>query len=593
MTSIFNKTSSPDPSVQQQSTTGILHLTSIEGAFDESHDIALGPHCFLGQEQATPNWRDLPFPDAFPDEVSFEIAEKNIRGLINHLLPRLAETLNAYHSTSFSVDFWRILILPWLIEIAQRSWTSYNKLRALRDQYSDLAFKVKVYQGEVDWQIKDSAQLLEKLLKDYRFNWWVDSEFATALSPPNWRFQPFEQIFSPPAPALNKPASQGGGIVRRVLRNIKYSLGYTDILGIRWGGLLLAVYVNLLPKNPSKVHFERSRNYNPEQHFPAAFLTALDRVLEATMPRSFLDGFTTLLSKARRLPYRPGRLRLGTLSFWNEQEKVISALAKENGEKRVVAQHGGEYGMVNSSLMFNEMEGKFCIFLSWGWCFDQPDDGHILPLPSPYHSKVANAHKRQNDSIIVIGQAVRIHLNRFHWSCRSSLPLWYCKDVVCFLESLRAETRDKVIFRPYTRVANDIEARDVVRERFPDMAMLETDLNEALLKCRLVVVNTFSTTINFTMAANVPTVAYMPPAIMAPHKEADPYFEPLRRCGVLHETASDAAAHINAISDDVGGWWNSHEVQEARNIWVEQYARTDRFWWWQWMKALAKLKDVG
>ena len=24
-----------------------------------------------------------------------------------------------------------------------------------------------------------------------------------------------------------------------------------------------------------------------------------------------------------------------------------------------------------------------------------------------------------------------------------------------------------------------------------------------------------------------------------------------------------------------------------------QFARTGRFWWWTWMKALAKLKDIG
>ena len=570
-----------------------LHLTTVGEQFDPSHDAVLGPHCFMGREGDFPGWQDLTFVEAFPDERSLEIAEQNIRGLANHLLPALAQRLNAYHKCEFSIDFWRILILPWLVEIAQRAWVSFSKLQALRDQCGSLPLNVKVYRGDADWLIEDTAQLLQKLLKDYRFNWWIDSEIAAALAPPGWRFLPSEPVSSPVTTTNSQAASQHGGMLRSGLRNIKYCLGYTDILGIRWGGLLLAAYVNLLPKSPSRVHFRPSLDFKPEQHFPPAFLKALDRLLDATMPRSFLEGFPELLRKARRLPYCPGRLRLGTLSFWNEQEKVISALAKENGEKRVVAQHGGEYGMLKYNIMANEMELRSSIFISWGWTCGQPDDGYILPLPSPYHSKIANTHKRRNDSVIVVGQSVRIHLNRLHWSCRSSLPLWYCKDVVHFIKSLGQETRRNVIFRPHSRVANDIEVRDVVGENFPDIPMLETDLNAALLKCRLAVMNTFSTTINYTMAANVPTVVYMPPSIMAPRKEAEPYFEPLRRCGVIHESAEDAAAHINAIWGDVEGWWLSDEVQEARKIWVEQYARTDRFWWWQWMKALAKLKDVG
>jgi len=95
------------------------------------------------------------------------------------------------------------------------------------------------------------------------------------------------------------------------------------------------------------------------------------------------------------------------------------------------------------------------------------------------------------------------------------------------------------------------------------------------------------------MAANVPTIIYLSPDLMKPREEAEPYFNPLRRCGVIHDSPEAAAEHLNYIHHNIEGWWNSGDVQDARKIWVRQFARTDSFWWWRWMIQLAGLKNSG
>lgn len=570
-----------------------MHLSTIDDHFDDQRDFALGPHCFLGREDVFPEWQDHLFIEAFPDEASLEIAEKNVRGLVNHLLPGLVDRLNTYHGTAYSIDFWRLIILPWLIELSQRSWVIYTKINNIRAQAGDRPLTVPICRDNPEWDFADTGIFFDALQKDYRFNWWMDSCLAGAGAPTCWSLIPSDRASNPPPQKVSKNPTPELSRFRSLVREIKYRLGYTDILGIRWSGLLLAVYVNLLPKSPSRLRYEPDLGFNPENHFPRSFLDVLSQLIDATMPKSFLEGFPSLAAKARRLPYKPGRLRLGALNFWNEQEKVIAAFAKEAGEKRVVFQHGGEYGMIKYNMIVNEMEGRLCTFITWGWSHDTPTGDNILPLPSPFHSKIANRHRRQNDSIIVVGQAIRIHLNRIHWVCRSRTPLKYCRDTVSFLESLTEKVRNDVIFRPYVRVDNDIEISEVLDKKFPGMPMLEGDLHEAIMKCRLVVLFTFSTTMNLTMAANVPTVVYVAPELMTPRKEARPYFEALKRCGVVHETPGDAADHINEIGDDIEGWWHSPEVQNARKQWAEHFAKTDKLWWWQWMKALARLKETG
>ncbi len=571
----------------------VLHLSTIGDTFDDSQEIALGPHCFIDREDVFPNWQNLEFVDAYKNEASLEIAERNVRKLINTLIPRFAEQLNTYHNSHYSNDFWRIIILPWLIEIVQRAWTGYSRLRNLDELHQSRSLAVKIYDGPSEWQIRDTAEVLDLLLRDYNFNWWIDSELARALSPENWQLTPAAPLAPRARPIVSEPRADTKSKIGSLVRKIKYRLGYSDILGIKWSGFLLALYVNILPKRRSNQQHDSTTPNLPEDLFPPRFLKVLDYLIEATIPHSLLEGFSELAAKAIKLPYRAGRLRLGTLSFWNEQEKVIAAFAIEAGEKRVVFQHGGEYGMLNYNLMFNEMEGKSCIFISWGWNYNKSENGHILPLPSPYHSKMADKHRRQTEDIIVIGPAIRINLHRIHWCSRSSVHLWYCKDSINFIDNLSQKVRNAVVYRPYTRTANDIEVRALVSTRFPKIPMLETDLEKALLKCRLVVITSFSTTMNFSMAANVPTIVYMPPEIMAPHSEAEPYFEALRKCGVVHESAVSAAAYINSIEENIEDWWQSKEVQDARKIWVNQFARTDQLWWWHWMKSLAGLKHVG
>jgi len=315
------------------------------------------------------------------------------------------------------------------MELTQRAWIGYKTLQRIKDQAGNKRLSVRILRNPPGNRPEDTEHFFNSLLKDYNFNWWIDSLMVAALDPPNWRLRPSELTSPPEPPVLRQPpVEQPSGLIRRMMRNFKYLLGYTDILSIRWSGLLLAVYVNLLPKSPSRMRFEPDKNFRPEPYFPRPFLKVLEQLIDATMPNNLLDGFPKLAEKAKRLPYVPGRLRLGALSFWNEQEKVIAAFAKEAGEKRVVFQHGGEYGMVKYLIMVNEVELRSTIFVSWGWAYDTPTGDHVLPLPSPHHSKIANRHKRRNNSIIVVGQTIRIHLNRLHWCYRSSIPLWYCKE---------------------------------------------------------------------------------------------------------------------------------------------------------------------
>ena len=576
---------------------GVLHLSTIGDNFDANRDIALGPHCFLGREDAMQGWEDYPYVDPFPNDESSVLAQRNVTALIYRLLPGIVEKLNAFHGISHSDEFWRLLIFPWMTELTQRAWLSYSALLELTEQFRDRPLTVHILQDSPEYRFEDTGDFFNSLLNDNDFNWWIDSEIVSALAPDGWVLRRSKPASSglQAADKHSVGTSAGGSVslIRRGLRSIKYRLGYSDIVGIRWSGFLLSVYANLLPKSPARMQPELQLEISQETYFPEPFLKILEKLIDVTMPESMLDGFEVLETKARKIAYRPGRLRLGALDFWNDQEKIIAAFAKEAREKLVVCQHGGMYGVFKYNPLVHEIEFKSNIFFGWGWTLDEDSGGHILPLPAPYLSKLSNRHKRRNDSVIVIGNPIRLRLSRIVAGARGAGWLRYCEHTIDFLKNISDEIRDTVIFRPYVKTVSDVDIGEVVSQAFPEMPMLKGDLHGAMMDCRLVIIGNCGTTVNIALAANVPTVIYFHDDFLNPRREAAPYFDALKKCGILFSDAEEAASHVNKIWDDVEGWWNSPDVQNARLAWAHQYARTDRFWWWQWMKALARLKDVG
>ena len=564
-----------------------LHLTTIYGQFKSGVDIPIGPHCFIGREGLLKNWMNYPFVEAYETNEDLLSAAEHIGMLSNILVPVITERLNHLNQRNYTEKFWRIIILPWLLELIQKTWVTFLRLEKLKVSHGDRRVKIFGLKGYSKQKITNTLNFQELLFFDYRFNWWLDTKIAEIQLSDNWVIEWIESIEHPKhiKPA-EIPRKKSNYKLFSMLRWIKYSMGYSDIGGIRLAGLMLSAYLNLLPKKTLNESRNQVATSSVNSYFPKRYLELLNYFILELFPESFTDGFNKLEQTAQKLLYFNGRLRLGTLDFWNEQEKVIWALAAEKGERIVLVQHGGEYGITDYNILVNEIELKSDFFISWGWADPKVTSARILPLPSPFHSKIKNKHRFRNDTLMILGGGVRILNSRVHWWTRSNLPGRYYGDALKFIQSLEEEPQNSITFKPYNRWASEIDTIDFVKDKFPNIKIHEGDFNSALLSCRLIVFYSFGTTMNFTMAANVPTVVYLSPDLMIPNKYAEPFFNPLRECGILHDSPLEAAKHVNSIWHDVETWWMGEKVQKARNEWAHNFAQTSKFWWWEWMKAL-------
>ena len=159
-----------------------------------------------------------------------------------------------------------------------------------------------------------------------------------------------------------------------------------------------------------------------------------------------------------------------------------------------------------------------------------------------------------------------------------------------FIEGLDLAPKNNLIYYAYTRGNMDLDDVNFLDTKLKGLRVVPKGLNKDMINCRLLLLDHPGTTLHISLAANVPTVCYWNPDSFYIAAQAEPYFELLRQCNMLFNDPIAAAEHINKIWPNIDSWWLSDDVQNAREAWSNNFARTDRFWWWAWIKALVKLQ---
>lgn len=542
----------------------------------------------MEDEDAVDGWDDLPFTDPIPDSQSLKDADVQTRRLANHLALCWAERMNARHGCTYSQTFWRNFLILWMVAAVQTTWRCYRNLELLVERHGSESLSVAVIDKEPVWPIRDVSDFMNLLSFDGRFMFWMSSLLLKNLAPANWTLEPVSRKTSAKRDIPISNDDQSAADVRSPLRTFIGRLGFDHVHGTKYSRLFYAFLINFLPRHPAT-----GKKFEADEaildYFPKTYLQCLDHFLEATLPSSFAAGFAVIEKEAKTYRYSPGRLTITHAASVEPLYQMINALAIERGERMVGFQHGGWYGTALAESWASESEYIYHAFLSWGWTAQDDLYGRVLPLPSPMLSEISNKHRFNNGRLIFVGTRMVIQNDRFDSRPSSKRWLGYRKLKLDFINALSATTRKSLHYRPYHRAKPLLRDGAYVSKFFPDIPIHEGDLNSEMLNCRLLVLDHPGTTLNLALAANVPTICYWNPKDWPFCQQAEEKFAVLRESGLLFDDPDAAAAHINAIWDDVPGWWRSKSVTNASQQWRKDFARTSPAWFWHWTFAIWKL----
>jgi hypothetical protein len=599
-----------------------------EGATPATH-IAAGVWCFVGREALFPNW-DGTFAETDPAGPCPERSEGNAAGhdgtaapssgyfpLPPDPYPDAAATAAAAAAADAEVlrlcrafasrfpgrseRFYLTALGPPLLLATHTVAERRQRLLDLAALYGDQHLRVDIL-PEGDFSFRDSLDCMVRGVQDPVFNHYLYSRMLEHTAPPAW-----ELHYTTPAPALPRaddapreplPARLRAGLRRNLLR-----LPFPPLKGFGIVGALLlspAVLLNNGRQPDATLDFSLyctppeeprppqsptgSAGQSPDADVPPHRRFPADDIVMRCLPLALVREVTrrAARSQARQRIHaaeRPSaRSPLRGISPAYAQDDVYrlrTALQADRGTRLFSVQHGANYGNLLSigGLPF---EYSLHAFFTWGWRTHPGHPVNARPMPHPALVSTAGGHKEQSPSLILVGTEMSAFSYRLKSRPQSGALPAYRAAKIRFLRTVRAGLASApgaaVMYRPYFRAAGALDDGDRVFRLLPDITPCAGDLTRHMLACRLLVLDHYGTTLHCALAADTPTLAFWKRADWGMDAQSSATLDILAQAGILHETPEAAAAQALAVWDDVGDWWHSPPVQNARRTWLERYA---------------------
>ena len=109
------------------------------------------------------------------------------------------------------------------------------------------------------------------------------------------------------------------------------------------------------------------------------------------------------------------------------------------------------------------------------------------------------------------------------------------------------------------------------------------------MKCKLLILNGPNTTFSIALSNNIPIIAFWDPLSNAIDEIALPFFDELKKFGIIHKTPKSAAEHLNHIHNDIDAWWNNPDLQKSRENWINNFAKKNENWFKDWFNLILEL----
>lgn len=606
-----------------------LVLTRIDSIPHERLAEHLGPWSLSESQFFGWEWRKYGIePPLRSEEVHF--VSRRLEKVCEFYISRLAFEQNERHGRSYSNRYWRILLMPWLVNLAMCAFERFLRIRnRVRSGVPYL-----VYLAPSDETLSSiTTPHFNQMMIDDPLNRLIFSKFIRAFRPHGWVLRegaPAREdlYFSSDHPPDKQP-TENYAVFKKVQRKMEVyrwasilfsNLGYVQFHKVHGLSPLDAAYISLRMVFRGRRRWReaaRAFQKTPEagnahltmedvvgelqsiQHITTEeagiFLSVLEELVSETMPRVFTEHYLknekkALLKVKATAPWTD-TIAYGHLGNDDQSNFYVAALLENRPVRLVINQHGGNYGIVESAPWHQLTEYETADrFLSWGWKRQSDYRVRAVQAVSPFLSKMKRSKKR-GSSIILVSSELTPYLKWLAADCLPEDIARYMREKASFIEHLGDGPRSSLWYRPYMRRRNNQYDQARIETRYPDVKILHgklarympSRLSSALANCGICVLDRPGTTAAFTMAVGIPTLFFGHRNAWRVSSHAKPYFRKLSSVNVHHSSGEDAAKHLNAIWPDVDSWWEDGRTREAVAEFTHRYYRSGRNWRSEWV----------
>lgn len=516
-----------------------------------------------------------------------------VQTLASQILTELTDALNKFHQTGHSERYWNIVLGHWLQRYVAVAFNRYHALDQALKTYEiagTTVFEAKDYSlATADsmsfiWACNDDQW--NHVLYSRLMAYWGDVELNLAPSPllglkgfcreqkkQNGRLRKIKGLMSEFANSVGQ----------KLARNTDAFI-INSYLPIK-GEIKLQLALGQMPQLWRSPSFARTLpdaelraslvfNHDKYEGFEKYVLWQLPEII----PTCYLEGYKSLVKITEELPWPEHPKFIFTSNNFDTDEifKVWTGSKVEDGVPYFTGQHGANYGthvyFGNSNWPERASADRF---FTWGWM----GEGSWNNVPAFVFTTIADKTKKFDPK----GGGVLIELHQpFMLGPADDYYEFglYQEEQFRFVNALPVEIRRQLTVRLYVGY-KDMAWFDIERwkDQCPDIQIEvgTTAIRKLTARNRLVIHSYDSTGILETLSLNIPTLCFW--SGMGDHllPSAKPYYELLRNAGILADTPEQAAEMLISHWDNISGWWDGKRVQDAREVFCERYARTEKY----------------
>lgn len=561
----------------------ILITTALEETWDrEKSIIFLGTWCKLYNRRHT--WENTTHETVnyvWDDRTQFEKDYYYLRILSEKILTDLASKLNKLHRVNYSVQYWKIIVMPWLNMFVQITFERWVQLvKAFNDYSID-----EVYidpNGLSDFVPTNKTDFVSNIISD-EWNYKLYSEIINYQNKDNNKLKYlYKPITIENKNKVNNTFSYKSKIQNKIKRIIDFvlksnnSIAITDI-GISASDklkLIIKKRQNLFQVDEAPIIEEKSeemRHWKLDLIPNDEFENFLVDFIPNQIPIAYIEAYVSIKGANEKFykDYNPYKI-VATDVYYNEFLKNLIAIKKESGCKLIIPQHGGSYGLYKWSINEDYELDIADEFISWGW---QKDNSTVInPLGLLKTNPFNNWKKNESDQILLVLGA----WPRYSYKLGSE-PVggqWekYINDQIDFISRLDINVRSKLIVKLHSKDYGwNIDQR--ILDKFPAIKITKNVPIQDSLDVKLVICTYNGTTFLETLSNHVPTIIFWDEAFWEIRDNALEHINSLKKAGIFHNSSLSVANFINKNESDIEMWWNSTDVIQVRNEFIQCYSK--------------------
>lgn len=580
--------------------------------------IVLGPWCLINEEakQLFEKKTTQFVPSPWKPAVKIKEAADYCYEQYLSILPALTDSLNAAHSVSKPLRYWRILIGPWLLHFIETLYDRYKRLETAISLFPEIYTHILPKRDCCNLSVTNTYEFVGRKVYDDYYNLILFTFVARYCFPhigvekPNGIISPsvqhtaamgklgriklnIKKIAADPFGPLNHCMSFFLPRPRIVLSDM-YHITSAEKIVMQLRSLFKIQFMDFKKNIPLRidgnVHTLRENLKLQPLNKNDVFQNLLCAVIPAALPHCYVEHYHNYCDALSTISKKKKALAVGSAIGWYSNEHFKFYAAEQAANKAIMLdfQHGGGYGM-SLSAPTETLAREKDIFFTWGWRDER--NASSIPLPSPYMSRIYDSHKGLRENLLFIGTALSKYTVRFETMLFPDNWQSYFKNKEKFFFGLAFDIRKKVLYRPF--LLNELFGWNELKRvatMCPEAKFLkEGNLVSWIQNSKLVVVDHPHTSFLEALAINIPSVFYWDHDVYVMRKEAEPYFQLLRDVEILHKSPESAARKVNAVFSNPQSWWQSPDVQYARNEFCRRFACARRDWMTVWLEAFKKI----